>query len=170
MAKITLKGSPVTSCGELPLIGQKAPDFCLVDNELADRRLEDWAEKVKILSIVPSLDTPVCALSTRQFNQKAAREQDLVVLVVSADLPFAQGRFCLQEKIQNVVPLSQMRDRAFGKDYGVEMIDGPLRGILCRAVVVIDRNNTVVYTEQVKEISSQPDYEAALATARKALT
>ncbi|MDR1899597.1 MAG: thiol peroxidase [Treponema sp.] len=169
MAHITFQGNPVTTSGDLPAVGTKAPGFHLVDGELGDRRSGDWAGKVKILNIVPSLDTGVCALSAKRFDREAGKEKDIVVLVISADLPFAQGRFCKAEGVTNVIPLSQMRDRSFGQDYGVEIMDGPLAGLLSRAVVVLDKSDTVVYTQQVAEIAVEPDYDAALAVARAAL-
>jgi thiol peroxidase len=168
MANITFQGKPVTTCGNLPAQGAEAPDFRLVDGGLADRRLSDYAGKVKILNIVPSLDTEVCALSAKKFNAEAGGEKNIVVLTISADLPFAQGRFCTTEGVNNVIPLSMMRDKSFGKDYGVEIIDGPLAGLLSRAVVVIDTRNRVAYTQQVGEITREPDYDAALRAARAA--
>jgi thiol peroxidase len=133
-----------------------------VDGDLVDKTLADWKGKVKILNIVPSLDTPVCALSAKYFNREAGKIPGLVVLTISCDLPFAQGRFCKAEGIDNVVPLSQMRDRSFGQSYGVEIMDGPLTGLLSRAVVVLDDSDRVVYTQQVPEIRDEPDYAAAL--------
>jgi thiol peroxidase len=168
MANITFQGNPVTTCGNLPAQGSGAPDFRLVDGGLADRRLSDYADKVKILNIVPSLDTEVCALSAKKFNTEVGGEKDIVVLTISADLPFAQGRFCKAEGVNNIIPLSMMRDKSFGKDYGVEIIDGPLAGLLSRAVVVIDKHNRVAYTQQVGEIAQEPDYNAALRAARAA--
>jgi thiol peroxidase len=163
MATVTLQGNTFNTSGELPAVGSNAPDFHLVDGKLNDVHLADYSGKKKILNIVPSLDTPTCATSTRKFNEKVAGRDDVVVLVVSADLPFAQGRFCEAEGITNVVPLSLMRTRGFAKDYGVLMTDGPLAGITARAVVVIDQNDKVVYTQLVPEIADEPDYEAALA-------
>jgi len=163
MTTITLKGAEIHTNGELPAVGSQAPDFHLVDVELGDRRLADYAGKKKLLNIVPSLDTPVCATSTKKFNATAAGRDDVVVLIVSADLPFAQGRFCSAEGTDKVIPLAMMRSRNFAKDYGVLIEDGPLAGITARAVVVIDENDTVVYTEMVPEIAQEPDYEAALA-------
>lgn len=163
MATITLKGNPIHTSGELPAAGTPAPDFRLTDAELNDRSLGDYAGKTKLLNIVPSLDTPVCAISTRKFNEAAKGRDDLVVLIVSADLPFAQQRFCTGEKLDNVVPLSLMRGRTFAKDYGVLITDGPLAGITARAVVVIDAGGTVRYTELVPEIGQEPDYDQALA-------
>lgn len=162
MAQTALKGNPVHLSGELPAIGQPAPDFHLVDKDLADKTLADFAGKKVLLNIVPSLDTPVCATSTRKFNESFAGRDDAVCLVVSADLPFAVGRFCSAEGIENVHALSMMRSRNFGKDYGVLIVDGPLAGITARAIVVLDATGSVVYTELVPEIGQEPNYEAAL--------
>ena len=163
MAKITLQGNEIHTNGELPAVGSKAPDFRLVDKDLADKALADYAGKKKLLNIVPSLDTPVCATSTKKFNDAAAGRDDVVMLVISADLPFAMGRFCGAEGVDKVVPLSLMRSRKFAKDYGVLIEDGPLEGITGRAVVVVDENDKVVYTELVPEIAQEPDYDKALA-------
>ena len=163
MAKITLHDNASNTNGELPAVGSQAPDFSLVDGELNDVRLSNYAGKKKLLNIVPSLDTPVCATSTKQFNESAAGRDDVVMLVISADLPFAQGRFCTAESVDKVVPLSMMRSRNFAKDYGVLITDGPLAGITARAIVVLDENDKVVYTELVPEIAQEPDYDAALA-------
>ena len=163
MATITLQGNEIHTNGELPAVGDQAPDFHLVDGELNDRRLADYAGRKKLLNIVPSLDTGVCATSTRKFNESAAAHGNVVMLVISADLPFAQGRFCGAEGIDKVIPLSMMRSRNFAKDYGVLIEDGPLAGITARAVVVLDKDNKVVYTELVPEIGQEPNYEAALA-------
>ncbi|MGR9106786.1 MAG: thiol peroxidase [Gammaproteobacteria bacterium] len=162
MATITLKGSPLNTCGDLPAVGSRAPDFQLVDGKLSDVSLQDYAGKRKILNIVPSLDTPTCATSTRKFNEKANQLENTVVLVVSADLPFAQGRFCGAEGLKNVVPLSTFRSN-FAEDYGVALVDGALRGLTARAVVVVDSDNKVLYTELVGEIANEPDYDKALA-------
>ncbi len=163
MAKITLEGKPFRTNGELPAVGSKAPDFHLVDKALSDIRLKDYAGKKKLLNIVPSLDTGVCATSTRKFNEFFADRDDALALVISADLPFAQGRFCGAEGLENVVTLSLMRSRNFAKDYGMLIEDGPLAGITARAVVVLDENDKVVYTQLVPEIAQEPDYDAALA-------
>jgi thiol peroxidase len=168
MAHITLGGSPISTVGNLPAVGAAAPDFRLVDATLADRRLRDWAGKVKILNIVPSLDTSVCALSAKKFDAEVSKLDGVVVLTVSCDLPFAQDRFCKTEGVSNVVFLSQMRDRSFGKDYGVEVLDGPLAGLLSRSVVVLGADDKVRYTEQVPEIKQEPDYGKALAAAKSA--
>ena len=163
MAQTALQGNPVTLAGELPAVGSTAPDFTLVDKDLGDKSLADFAGKKKLLNIVPSLDTPVCATSTKHFNASMAGKADAVALVISADLPFAMGRFCGAEGIDNIVALSMMRSRSFAKDYGVLIEDGPLAGITARAVVVLDADNTVVYTQLVPEITQEPDYDAALA-------
>ena len=162
MAKITLRGNPIHSNGELPKVGSKAPDFKLTTKDLKDISLADYKGKKKLLNIVPSLDTPVCALSTKKFNEHAKQHKDTVIFIVSADLPFAMGRFCGVEHLDNVVPLSLMRDKKFAQDYGVLLQDGPLAGVTARAVVVLDANDRVVYTEMVPEIANEPDYEKAL--------
>ncbi|MBK1644213.1 lipid hydroperoxide peroxidase [Thiocapsa imhoffii] len=163
MAQTALQGNPVRLAGELPAIGDPAPDFKLVDKDLGDRSLADFAGKKKLLNIVPSLDTPVCATSTRRFNTAMADKTDAVALVISADLPFAMGRFCGAEGIENVIALSMMRSRNFAKDYGVLIEDGPLAGITARAVIVMDAENRVIHVELVPEITQEPDYDAALA-------
>jgi len=163
MAEITLAGNPIHTNGELPAVGSSAPDFQLVTADLADVSLADYTGKKKLLNIVPSLDTDVCATSTRKFNQAIESKENAVALVISADLPFAQGRFCSTEGLESVIPLSMMRNRNFAKDYGVLITDGPLAGICARAVVVLDADNKVVYTELVPEIKQEPNYDAALA-------
>jgi len=163
MATITLEGNPINTNGELPAVGSKAPDFSLTNGGLADVKLADYRGKRKLLNIVPSLDTGVCATSTIRFNEAAKGRDDVVMLVISADLPFAQGRFCLGEKLENVIPLSMMRNKNFAQDYGVLIQDGPLAGITARAVVVVDENDQVIYTQLVPEIAQEPDYNAALA-------
>jgi len=162
MAEITLQGNPCHTNGDLPKVGGKAPDFNLVDKDLKDTSLATFPGKKKLLNIVPSLDTPVCATSTRKFNESMAGRADAVALVISADLPFASGRFCGMEGIENVLPLSMMRSRKFAKDYGVLIEDGPLAGITARAVVVTDAEDKIVYTQLVPEIGQEPDYDAAL--------
>lgn len=162
MAKITLHGNAINTNGELPAIGTQAPALALVSGELADVDLKDYRGKKKLLNIVPSLDTPTCALSTKKFNDQAKTKQDTVFLMISADLPFAMTRFCSAENTANVIPLSMMRSRQFARDYGVLIEDGPLTGITARAVVVIDENDTVVYTELVNEIADEPNYDAAV--------
>ena len=166
MAQVTLKGNPIHTNGELPKVGAPAPAFKLTAGDLKDVSLADYKGKTKILNIVPSLDTPTCATSTRKFNESAGKLPNTVVLVVSADLPFAAKRFCTTEGLANVVPLSLMRDKNFAKVYGVLLQDGPLAGICARAVVVIDGNDTVKYTQLVPEIGQEPDYEKALAAAK----
>ena len=166
MARVTLKGNPFDTSGDLPAPGSQAPDFRLVGADLRDVTLGDFAGKKKILNIVPSLDTDVCATSARRFNERAAALGDCVVLVVSADLPFAQKRFCTTEGLDDVVPLSMMRSKQFAKDYGVLMTSGPLEGVAARAVVVLGPGNEVVHRQLVGEIGEEPDYDAALAAAR----
>jgi thioredoxin-dependent peroxiredoxin len=163
MAQTALQGNPVNLAGDLPAVGSPAPDFKLVDKDLADKSLADFAGKTKLLNIVPSLDTPVCATSTKRFNEAMAGKDNAVALVISADLPFAMGRFCGAEGIENVVALSMMRSRNFAKDYGVLIEDGPLAGITARAVVVIDADDRVLYTQLVPDITQEPDYDTALA-------
>ena len=161
MATITFKGNPVRTSGELPKVGATAPDFKLTGADLADVTMASYAGKKKLLNIVPSLDTGICATSAKKFNEKPVA--NTVMLTISADLPFAQGRFCKAEGVNNVITLSMMRDRHFAKDYGVLMEDGPLAGICARAVVVLDANNKVLYTQLVPEIAQEPDYDKALA-------
>jgi thiol peroxidase len=163
MANVTLRGNPITVGGTFPQKGDTAPDFNLTGNDMKDVSLKDYAGKKKVVSIVPSLDTPVCAKSTREFNQRAAAHPNTVVLVVSSDLPFAQKRFCGAEGISNVVTLSTLRGREFHQKYGVDIQDGALKGLTARGVVVLDENNKVLYSELVPEIAQEPNYEAALA-------
>ena len=163
MASITLKGNPINTCGNLPAVGNTAPDFKLVDVDLGEVSLGTFAGKKKLLNIVPSLDTPVCATSTKKFNDTAKEKSDVAVLTISADLPFAQKRFCTAENTDSVKTLSMMTDRKFAEDYGMLIVDGPLKGISGRAVVVIDANNKVTYTELVPEITQEPDYQKAIA-------
>lgn len=162
MATITLQGNEIHTVGDLPASGSQAPDFRLTSQDLSDKQLSDFAGKKKVLNIFPSMDTPVCATSTRKFNQHAEKHSDTVMLMISADLPFAMGRFCSAEGLENVVSLSMMRDRRFGEDYGVLIEDGPMAGITARAVVVLDENDKVLHSELVPEIAEEPDYEAAL--------
>lgn len=163
MAQITLRGTPIHTSGELPAVGNQAPDFNLVSGELKDLTLQDFAGKKKVLNIFPSVDTPTCATSVRTFNKRATEAPGVVLLQISADLPFAQGRFCSTEGLDNVQPLSMMRDRQFADAYGVLITDGPLAGLSARAVVVLDESNRVLHTQLVPEIAQEPDYEAALA-------
>lgn len=163
MANITLKGNPISTNGELPKVGNKAPGFKLTDGKLNDVTLANFKGKKKLLNIVPSLDTAVCAMSTKKFNDFARQRNDVAVLVISSDLPFAQGRFCTAEKTENVVTLSLMRSNNFAKDYGVLIQTGPLAGITARAVVVTDENDNILYTQLVPEIAQEPDYDKAIA-------
>lgn len=162
MAHVTLHGTTFQTSGDLPGEGAVAPDFKLTKSDLSDVSLDNFAGKKKILNIVPSLDTGVCAASARKFNEVAAGLGDTVVLTISTDLPFAQSRFCETNGIERVVALSQMRNRDFGRAYGVELTDGPMAGLLTRAVVVLDEQNHVRYTELVPEIAQEPDYDKAL--------
>jgi thiol peroxidase len=166
MAEIMFKGNKVRTVGALPKVGKKAPDFVLTTRDLRDVSLADFAGKKKILNVAHSLDTGTCAATAKRFESEAGRLGDTVVLTISNDLPFAQSRFCQAEGIENVVTLSQMRNRRFGKDYGVEMLDGPIAGLTARSIVVLDKDNTVLYTEQVAEASHEPNYEAALKAVR----
>ncbi|MCI5561141.1 MAG: thiol peroxidase [Phocaeicola sp.] len=164
MAKTAFKGSPVTLAGEFVKIGQVAPDFALVKGDLSTCTLADIKGKFAVLNIFPSMDTGVCATSVRKFNQLAAGLPNTVVLAISKDLPFAQGRFCTTEGIENVVSLSDFRYTShFAENYGVLMTDGPLAGLLARSVVVLNPEGKVIYTEMVEDIVNEPNYEAALA-------
>lgn len=162
MADITLDGHPWHTSGELPAVGSAAPDFRLVGADLRDVALATYRGKTKVLNILPSLDTSVCATSTRKLNERAAGRSDIVVLVVSADLPFAMKRFCKTEGLHNVVPLSMMRGRAFAEDYGALIVDGPFEGVCARALVVIDAGDRVIHAQLVREIGDEPDYDAAM--------
>lgn len=161
MATIKFQGKPLHTSGELPKVGSKAPDFMLVNGQLKDVTLANYAGKRKVLSIVPSLDTPTCAMSTRKFNEKASKLENTVVLVISADLPFAQCRFCETEALKDVIPLSTFRSK-FAEVYGVKLTDTFLAGLTARAIVVIAEDDTVIYTQMVEELASEPDYECAL--------
>ncbi len=162
MAKITFKGNPISTIGELPEVGSQAPGFTLVKSDLSDTSLSDYKGKNIVLNIFPSIDTGVCAASVRRFNKDAAALPNTVVLAVSADLPFASGRFCAAEGIENVITSSNFRNPEFGEKYGLLMTDGPLKGLLARSVVVIDPEGKVVYTELVPEIAQEPNYEGAI--------
>lgn len=164
MASVTFKGQPVTTVGELPRKGSKAPDFRLTGRDMSDVSLSDFAGKKKILNIVQSLDTRVCAASAKRFEQEISKLDNCVCLTVSDDLPFAQDRFCKSEGVENVVTLSELRNREFGDAYGIRQKDGPMEGLLARAVVIVDENDTVSYTQLVPEISQEPDYEEVLAS------
>lgn len=162
MAKITLKGNPIHTSGNLPDIGSKVPDFKLTGTDLKDLSLKDFSGKRLVLNIFPSLDTDICAMSVRRFNQIAADVDNTNVLCISRDLPFAHKRFCVAEGIENVISLSELRDLNFGKAFGVRIIDGPMAGLLARSVVVIGADGRVKYSELVPEISQEPDYESVL--------
>ncbi|AYF87046.1 thiol peroxidase [Pseudomonas sp. DY-1] len=163
MAQVTLKGNPINVDGQLPQKGQQAPAFSLVGGDLSDVTLASLSGKRKVLNIFPSVDTPTCATSVRKFNVEASKLANTVVLCISADLPFAQKRFCGAEGLENVVNLSTMRGASFLKDYGVAIANGPLAGIAARAVVVLDENDKVLHSELVGEIADEPDYAAAIA-------
>ncbi|YCH23853.1 thiol peroxidase [Pseudomonas sp. D1-3] len=163
MAQVTLRGNPVDVDGQLPQVGQQAPAFTLVGAGLADVSLSSLAGKRKVLNIFPSVDTPTCATSVRKFNAEASQLANTAVLCISADLPFAQARFCGAEGLENVINLSTMRGAAFLKDYGVALSSGPLAGVAARAVVVLDEHDKVLHSELVGEIADEPDYDAALA-------
>ena len=163
MATITLKGNPISTSGNLPEVGSKAPDFKLVGEDLQDVSLGNFKGKKKILNIVPSLDTSVCATSARKFNERAKEIPNCAVIVVSASLPFASERFRSNEGLAEIVTLSTMRSQEFARDYGVLITSGPLAGICARAVVVLDENDKVVHTELVSEIAREPNYDRVLA-------
>jgi len=162
MAKITFKGSPVSTAGELPKVGEQAPDFILTKTDLTDISLKDVAGKKVVMNIFPSIDTPVCATSVRRFNAEIDKYNNAVVLCISADLPFAHARFCGAEGLNNVISVSQLRNRDFGKHYGVRIVDGPLAGLLARSIVVLNEKGKVIYTQLVGDIAEEPDYEKAL--------
>jgi thiol peroxidase len=159
---ITLKGNEVHTIGTLPSVGTTVKDFALVDSGLAVKTLETFAGKKKVFNIFPSIDTPTCAASSRKFNEEASKLDNTVIINVSKDLPFALGRFCAAEGLNNVETLSDFRS-SFGDDYEVTIADSPMKGLLSRAVIVTDENNKVIYTEQVPEIADEPNYDAALA-------
>jgi thiol peroxidase len=161
--KITFKGNPIHTNGSLPPIGSKAPEFVLTSQDLKDCALKDFVKRRKLLSIVPSLDTSVCSLSTKKFNEAMKEHPEHIALIVSADSPFAQKRVCSVEQMENVITLSMMRSKDFAKAYGVLITDGPLAGICARAVLVLDEQDLVIYEELVPEITQEPNYEKALA-------
>ncbi|VAW75017.1 Thiol peroxidase, Tpx-type [hydrothermal vent metagenome] len=161
MAIVSLRGNKCNTCGDMPALNSQAPDFILADGNLKNISLLDYDGKKKIIYTVPSLDTPTCQTSTKIFNERVSHYSDVIVLIVSSDLPFAMRRYCGIEKLTNVQPLSMMRSRQFSKDYGVLLEDGPLAGIMTRSVTVLDENNKVRYTELVTEISDEPDYDGA---------
>ncbi|MCL4114734.1 UNVERIFIED_CONTAM: hypothetical protein GTU68_053613 [Idotea baltica] len=164
MAQITLHGNATNTNAEIPQVGSQAPDFVLTKGDLADVTLADYAGKKKLLNIVPSLDTPTCQVSTKKFNDAAKKHDDTVFLTVSADLPFAQGRFCQAEDLEVIQTLSSSMRSNFAEDYGIKIVDGPLAGVTGRAVVVLDEDNKVIHSQLVSEIGDEPDYDSALAT------
>ena len=164
MAKVTMKGTPVNTSGELPAVGSDAKDFNLVGTDLSTKSMEDFKGHNVIMNIFPSVDTGTCAASVRNFNKSAAALDNTKVLCISRDLPFAQGRFCGAEGIENVVMLSDFKAGQFGDDYGLNFVDGPFTGLSSRAVVVVNADGKIVHTEQVSEIVDEPNYEAALAS------
>jgi len=163
MSTVTFKGNPIKLAGTVPSVGQQAPDFKLAAGDLSDKQLADYKGKTVILSIVPSLDTPVCAISAQKFNEAISKKDNAVLINVSADLPFAQGRFCESKALRNIVTLSTFRSPTFGTAYGVLIAEGPLAGLLARAVIVIAPTGKVSYVELVPEIAQEPNYDAALA-------
>ena len=163
MASITLGGNPIHTNGELPAVGSKATDFSLIKTDLGTATLADFSGSKVVLNIFPSIDTGTCATSVRTFNEKASSLSNTKVLCISRDLPFAQKRFCGAEGLENVINLSDFKDGSFGKNYGLEIVDGPLAGLHSRVVIVLDENGTILHTEQVNEIADEPNYEAALA-------
>lgn len=162
MAKTKLKGNVVNTIGELPSLGNKAPDFVLTKNDLSDVTIGSFKGSKIVMNIFPSIDTGVCATSVRKFNEKAAKLGNTKVLCISRDLPFAHGRFCGAEGIKNVITLSELRNNSFGEKYGVKMTDGPLAGLFARSIIVIDSNGKVAYSQLVSEITEEPDYEKAI--------
>ncbi|SEK25458.1 thiol peroxidase (atypical 2-Cys peroxiredoxin) [Aquimarina amphilecti] len=164
MAAITLGGNAIHTNGDLPKVGEAAPDFELVNTDLSVSKLSDYKGSRVVLNIFPSIDTGVCAASVRQFNKEASNLSNTKVLCVSRDLPFAQARFCGAEGLENVVNHSDFRDGKFGKDYGLEIVDGPMKGLHSRAVVVVDQEGVVTYAEQVPEIAQEPNYTEAIKT------
>lgn len=163
MAQVTLKGNPLNTSGDLPKVGAAAPAYTLVRTDLSEVSARDLAGQRVVLNIFPSLDTPTCAASVRKFNARANEKPNTTILCISADLPFAQKRFCGAEGLDNVVPASTFRAADFGQAYGLTLTDGPLKGLLARAVVVVDEGGKVLHTELVPEIAQEPDYNAALA-------
>ena len=165
MAEITLKGNACNTCGDLPAVGAAAPEFTLVGGDLGDANLGSFAGKKVIISTMPSFDTPVCALSVKAFNEKVGGLENTVIVNVSKDLPFAQKRFCESNQLEHVTNLSAFRCDGFGNSYGVSIIDGPLKGLLARSIVVLDTEGKVAYTELIPEIAQEPNYDAAIAAA-----
>lgn len=170
MATVTLKGNPINTCGNLPKTGEKAPNFTLTTTDLSSKTLADFKGHKLVLNIFPSIDTGTCAQSVRTFNKEASNLKNTKVICISNDLPFAQTRFCGAEGLDNVIMLSDFKKNTFGKDYGVEFIDGPLEALLSRSIVVIDENGTVQYTEQVTETVDEPNYETALEALKNSTT
>ncbi len=162
METVYFKGQPCHTYGNVPSVNDKAPCFNLVTKDLAEVTCKDFDGKYIVLNVFPSLDTPVCAASVRRFNQDAAKLKDVAVLCVSMDLPFAMNRFCVAEGIENVIPVSAFRSPGFAQEYGLELVDGPLAGLLARAVIILDKDRNVIYRELVDEITHEPDYDAAL--------
>ncbi|MDG2193976.1 MAG: thiol peroxidase [Polaribacter sp.] len=162
MATITLKGTPIETIGNLPKPGDKAPNFTLVSTDMSRKKLADFSGQNILLNIFPSIDTGTCAASVRKFNEAAANLANTKVLCISRDLPFAQARFCGAEGIANVIVLSDFISGQFGKDYGLEITNGPIEGLHSRCVIIIDKNNEVIYTEQVAEVTTEPNYQSAL--------
>jgi len=162
MTQIAFQGNSVNTTGELPKVGDKAPDFLLTKTDLSDISLKDVSGKRVILNIFPSIDTPVCSTSVRRFNEEIGKFNNAVVICASLDLPFAHARFCETEGLKNVIAVSEMRNREFGSNYGVRMVDGHLSGLFARAIVVIDESSNVIYTQLVPEITEEPDYDKAL--------
>jgi thiol peroxidase len=160
MATVTLKGNQIHTSGNLPKVGEKAPNFKLIKNDLSTTSLSDYKGKAVVLNIFPSIDTGTCAQSVRQFNKELNEIDDVIVLCISRDLPFAQARFCGAEGLKNVINLSDFNTNDFGKTYGLDFIDGPLNGLHSRAIVVIDENGIITHTEQVSEIVNEPNYKA----------
>ena len=168
MAQITLKGNPIHTLGNLPAVGSAAPDFSLTRQDLSDLKLRDVAGKRVVLNIFPSVDTPTCSASVRRFNSEISKFDNAVALCISRDLPFAHARFCEAEGLKDVIPLSEMRHRNFGEKYGVVITDGPMAGLLARAVLVLDESGKVIYSQLVDEIAEEPAYEKALEALRNA--
>lgn len=164
MATVTFKGGPVHTVGNLPAVGNEAPNFKLTAGDLSDKSLSDYKGKKVVLNIFPSVDTGTCAASVRAFNQAAADLDNTVVLCISKDLPFAQGRFCAAEGLNNVITLSEYKDSNFSDTYQLKFADGPLAGLLSRVVITVDTDGKVLYEEQVAEVTEEPNYEAALAS------
>ena len=163
MAQVTFQGTPVNTVGDLPAVGQAAPDFTLTTTDLSDVSLETYKGKKLVLNIFPSIDTPVCATSVRRFNDEASQLENTKVLCVSRDLPFAFGRFCGAEGLENVISASELRSHEFGNDYGVRINDSALAGLFARAIIILDEEGKVIYSQLAPEIAEEPDYQSALA-------